>query len=324
MISKNSRTKRIVIAIVLLGSGMIVGDAVSSFAATNSSIINSCVDRKSGSMRYISRGRCKKTEISISWNVQGATGPRGAAGEQGLQGPRGLTGEVGATGPQGMAGLNGSGVGSTIRSGGGSPTGGLGSDGDFYIDTTANRIHGPKVSSVWPAGVSLIGPTGATGSTGTSGATGATGPTGANGQGILSYIPNIVVSKLNMDTDSVLLSNYTSIASVGQTIELSIACGYVTVSTPLITAFSVAVKAPTGSTIVGQTTNRNDSAADFIFGISDGTRRRLQQSQNYIESTIGEYMTISIFGPSITPTVLQVFVKTEENHCSVSGILQTQ
>lgn len=38
-----------------------------------------------------------------------------------------------------------------------------GVDGDFYIRTTTNYIYGPKASGAWPAGVSLIGPTGATG-----------------------------------------------------------------------------------------------------------------------------------------------------------------
>jgi hypothetical protein len=35
-----------------------------------------------------------------------------------------------------------------------------GSDGDFYIRTTTNYIYGPKASGTWPAGTSLVGPTG--------------------------------------------------------------------------------------------------------------------------------------------------------------------
>lgn len=50
--------------------------------------------------------------------------------------------------------------GKTVRYGTGAPSNGLGVDGDFYIDTALWNIYGPKSAGVWPAGVSLIGPTG--------------------------------------------------------------------------------------------------------------------------------------------------------------------
>lgn len=53
--------------------------------------------------------------------------------------------------------------GRVIRYGAGSPSNGLGNDGDFYIDTTANYIYGPKASGTWPSGTSMIGPAGADG-----------------------------------------------------------------------------------------------------------------------------------------------------------------
>ena len=71
-----------------------------------------------------------------------------------------------------------------------------GVNGDFYINTTTWTIFGPKAGGVWPAGVSLVGPTGATGPQGeqgiqgiqgiqgvqgVQGETGATGPAGADG-----------------------------------------------------------------------------------------------------------------------------------------------
>ena len=78
-----------------------------------------------------------------------------------------------APGPQGIQGP----AGTTLRSGAGAPSNGTGSDGEFYIDTTNNRLYGPKAAGAWPAGyTSLIGPTGPTGATGSTGATGATGP----------------------------------------------------------------------------------------------------------------------------------------------------
>lgn len=81
---------------LLLVVGVLVGNVVSSLAAPSSKILTSCVDRKTGAMRYVSSGRCRSSELAVSWNVQGPTGPKGPAGaqgDQGLQGPRGATGE---------------------------------------------------------------------------------------------------------------------------------------------------------------------------------------------------------------------------------------
>ena len=51
----------------------------------------------------------------------------------------------------------------TLLNGTTAPANTLGRDGDFYIDTTAKYVYGPKAAGVWPAGVSIVGPTGATG-----------------------------------------------------------------------------------------------------------------------------------------------------------------
>lgn len=61
----------------------------------------------------------------------------------------------------------------TIRNGSGAPSSGLGSDGDFYINTAANTIYGPKTAGAWGSPTSLVGPTGATGPTGPAGPAGA-------------------------------------------------------------------------------------------------------------------------------------------------------
>lgn len=60
------------------------------------------------------------------------------------------------TGPAGSPGANGN----SILFGAGVPSSGLGVNGNFYIDTSANRLYGPKTSGAWGSGVSLIGPTG--------------------------------------------------------------------------------------------------------------------------------------------------------------------
>lgn len=67
-----------------------------------------------------------------------------------------------------------------MLNGSGAPSSGTGTAGDFYLDTAASRLYGPKVGSSWGSGVSLIGPQGTTGATGATGPQGATGPAGAD------------------------------------------------------------------------------------------------------------------------------------------------
>lgn len=138
------------------------------------------------------------TETHIQWRAGEAgtwadlvalsviTGPAGPQGEQGEPG-QGLvilgslpsSGDLPATGElgdayiisgdlwvwtgtewenvgviQGPAGADGR----TILSGSGAPTT-QGEDGDFYLDTAASTLYGPK-NVTWPTGVSLVGPAG--------------------------------------------------------------------------------------------------------------------------------------------------------------------
>lgn len=69
-----------------------------------------------------------------------------------------------------------------MRNGTGAPSAGLGVDGDFYIDTEADVIYGPKTSGAWGSPTSLIGPQGPQGETGPQGEQGETGATGATGE----------------------------------------------------------------------------------------------------------------------------------------------
>lgn len=79
-----------------------------------------------------------------------------------------------------------------------------GVDGEFYINTTNNKIFGPKAAGVWPAGISLVGPQGPAGATGATGATGAQGPTGPAGSGNRDYIQTSDVITI-AETDQILL-----------------------------------------------------------------------------------------------------------------------
>jgi collagen triple helix repeat protein len=96
-----------------------------------------------------------KTKIK---KVVGPKGPRGATGPAGPAGPKGDTGAAGANGSNGSAGAPGKDGtnGKTILNGIGAPAAGLGSVGDFYIDTEENEIYGPKAAT-WGPGTSLKG-----------------------------------------------------------------------------------------------------------------------------------------------------------------------
>lgn len=68
---------------------------------------------------------------------------------------------------------------SPVLAGTAPPTGGIGQNGDLFIDTSNKTLYGPKASGSWPSGIDLsFGPTGVQGVTGPTGATGATGATG--------------------------------------------------------------------------------------------------------------------------------------------------
>jgi hypothetical protein len=73
-----------------------------------------------------------------------------------LVGPQGDQGVPGDPGTPGAPGANGK----TVRNGSGAPSNGLGVDGDFYIDTSAYTIYGPKSAGAWGSPTSLIGPQG--------------------------------------------------------------------------------------------------------------------------------------------------------------------
>lgn len=83
------------------------------------------------------------------------------------------------------------------------PDNAIGSNGDFYINTTSNYIFGPKAGGVWPSGVSIIGaqgPQGPQGPQGIQGDPGSQGPAGANGAdgapGINGYYSNLAYQAL--------------------------------------------------------------------------------------------------------------------------------
>lgn len=81
----------------------------------------------------------------------------------------GGAGGAGTPGPPGADGADGA-DGKTVLNGSGAPGGGVGVDGDFYIDTAADAIYGPKTGGAWGSPTSLIGPPGMDGADAVAGA----------------------------------------------------------------------------------------------------------------------------------------------------------
>ena len=84
-------------ALFLSGLLLVSGNLI--FAASQSSQISGCVNKKTGALRVASK--CTSLEKPISWNIQG---PQGDVGPQGLAGPQGEKGDTGSTGLQGEKG----------------------------------------------------------------------------------------------------------------------------------------------------------------------------------------------------------------------------
>lgn len=187
----------------LLGPGGADGLSVYSGAGAPSSGLGvdgeTYVDVASGDVYRKSAGAW-----SIVGNIQGVDGAPGADGKtirSGAGAPSsglGVNGDfylntsnydlygpkaAGAWGsPTSLLGTVGS-NGKSVLSGSGAPSSGLGTDGDFYIDTTAHAIYGPKTSGAWGSSTSLVGPAG---TNGTNGSNGTNGNSVLNGTGVPS------------------------------------------------------------------------------------------------------------------------------------------
>jgi hypothetical protein len=191
-------------SVLLVGGGTAGAAIVASGPVSSSGVIDGCYTNAeiNGSHVFVLQDQdtsCPNGTTSISWNQTGPAGPAGPAGATGptgatgAQGPIGLTGAPGPTGPAGPAGPMGStgppgpagpagANGNTVLNGTGAPADTVGNDGDFYIDTAADVLYGPKANGSWPAtGTSLVGSPGATGPAGPAGPQGPAGPAGATG-----------------------------------------------------------------------------------------------------------------------------------------------
>jgi len=159
-------------------------------SSASTGVIYACVDR-TGELRVINPnfgGRCRSSEVPISWNEVGAPGPMGPVGPQGNLGPVGPAGSAGPAGNPGPTGGPGpmgptGPMGNQGNAGPQGPAGPAGSAGPMG-PTGPMGMEGPPgpMGHDGPPGVAgPTGPQGAAGPTGATGAAGPTGPTGATG-----------------------------------------------------------------------------------------------------------------------------------------------
>lgn len=75
--------------------GALLATAVTGTAtyiyASNSQTITACVNQKTGVMRYLEKGRCRKGEKTVRWNQLGPKGDPGASGPAGASGSSGIS-----------------------------------------------------------------------------------------------------------------------------------------------------------------------------------------------------------------------------------------
>ena len=85
---------------------------------------------------------------------KGDKGNPGEKGDKGNPGEKGDKGNPGEKGDKGNPGANGK-DGSVIHSGTTEPTANIGKIGDWYIDTDAKILYGPKRAAGWGEGITL-------------------------------------------------------------------------------------------------------------------------------------------------------------------------
>lgn len=174
----------------LVGAGVGAGSVLMAGAATPSVTYYACLKNGTLSLVSTTQPTCPKGASPISWNSQGPAGVSGNTILNGSGGPSESTGGVNGDfyldttakvlygpkvngawpatgtsliGPQGEQGIQGApgsqgAQGNTILNGSGAPSDTLGVDGDFYLDTGAHVLYGPKADGAWPAtGISVIG-----------------------------------------------------------------------------------------------------------------------------------------------------------------------
>ena len=85
--SRKANTAKIVFLSLLLS-------VFSGVSATSAQTMKTCVDKKSGVMRLITKGACKSSEKKVTWSIKGDAGLPGPKGDAGVAGPSGASTSV--------------------------------------------------------------------------------------------------------------------------------------------------------------------------------------------------------------------------------------
>ena len=135
-------------------------------------------------------------KVTGAWVLIGnLMGPTGATGAQGIQGIQGIQGNTGANG-------------ATWFSGSGVPSSGLGSSGDYYLDTVSGNVY--KKNGSWSVIGNLMGPQGPKGDKGDKGDTGAQGTPGTQIDQAVNTTSSPTFANLNVGTNITAFNLYIS------------------------------------------------------------------------------------------------------------------
>ena len=281
-------------ALTLLAGGATAGATIAAGPIDGSGVIHGCWTNAAinGTHVFVLQDAgtiCPKGTTAISWNQQGPAGPAGPAGlagatgpvgpagltgpagprgDTGAQGPAGTTGPagpVGTTGPAGPAGSNGN----TILNGAGAPAASLGNDGDFYLDTAADVLYGPKAGGTWPAvGTSLTGAAGPQGPAGAVGPAGLStaGPGGLDLTRVVHTDPNVEPGVLVW---AVCTRDHPYLVSGGASLPPATGTAVLTESAPINAVLSGAAAA--GDQVINITGDVQAFAARMPVSIDSGT-----------------------------------------------------
>lgn len=141
--------KKILLAVLAVCASLAVAASVPAISASNSSVINGCVNKQTQVLRVAAK--CTSSEKTLSWNT------RGEKGEPGPTGPTGASGSTGATGPRGAKGDSGSGgLGFDIFDASANVIRDIGASAGSMSLTDANQVAVSNVVSVSDWGISVF------------------------------------------------------------------------------------------------------------------------------------------------------------------------
>lgn len=94
-----NRVRSLIVLVVIA----LVCAGVAIAAGGSSGELHACASKRTGALRLLSHGKCRRSEREVSWNVAGQPGKQGGAGMPGDAGRAGVTGATGVTGANGTA-----------------------------------------------------------------------------------------------------------------------------------------------------------------------------------------------------------------------------